>query len=181
TTPTRAILTLSLHDALPIYTREAVGVRVLGDVLDGRLLRQRDGDGVAVVLADEHHRKAVDACEVERLVEVALRRGAVAEVADGEIGRASCREGVERAVGGIRDATVTGVQTCALPIYTREAVGVRVLGDVLDGRLLRQRDGDGVAVVLADEHHRKAVDACEVERLVEVALRRGAVAEVADG
>src|SRR5207245_846384 len=38
-----------------------------------------------------------------------------------EIGRASCRERVEMEVGGeaedgIRDATVTGVQTCALPI-----------------------------------------------------------------
>src|SRR5207245_2485160 len=36
-----------------------------------------------------------------------------------EIGRASCREGVEKSMvaeDGIRDATVTGVQTCALPI-----------------------------------------------------------------
>src|SRR5207245_703617 len=40
-----------------------------------------------------------------------------------EIGRASCRERVEREVlakaeDGIRDATVTGVQTCALPIFS---------------------------------------------------------------
>src|SRR5437879_1985824 len=38
-----------------------------------------------------------------------------------EIGRASCREGVNRwraakAEDGIRDTSVTGVQTCALPI-----------------------------------------------------------------
>src|SRR5689334_11042998 len=36
-----------------------------------------------------------------------------------QIGRASCRERVESAVeDGIRDGTVTGVQTCALPILT---------------------------------------------------------------
>src|SRR5437762_838219 len=33
-----------------------------------------------------------------------------------EIGRASCREGGELWVDGIRDTSVTGVQTCALPI-----------------------------------------------------------------
>src|SRR5699024_7354230 len=36
----------------------------------------------------------------------------------GEIGRASCREtGTSTEEGGIRDRSVTGVQTCALPIY----------------------------------------------------------------
>src|SRR5688572_1293270 len=37
----------------------------------------------------------------------------------GKIGRASCRERVEISVDGIRDLTVTGVQTCALPISVR--------------------------------------------------------------
>src|SRR5690606_20537576 len=47
-----------------------------------------------------------------------------------KIGRASCRESVDimyvagrffQAEDGIRDFHVTGVQTCALPIYLREA------------------------------------------------------------
>src|SRR5688500_15474227 len=46
-----------------------------------------------------------------------------------EIGRASCRESVEGETGaaedGIRDYKVTGVQTCALPIYLQEAVAHR--------------------------------------------------------
>ena len=54
---------------------------MLGDVLDRRLLGERDRDGVAVVLADEDDGEAVDAGEVQGLVEVALGGGPVAEVA----------------------------------------------------------------------------------------------------
>ena len=68
--------------AVDDHAGEPVAVRVLRDVAHRRLLVERDRDGVAVVLADEHERDAVDAGEVARLVEVALRRGAVAEEAD---------------------------------------------------------------------------------------------------
>src|SRR5690606_38623237 len=44
-----------------------------------------------------------------------------------EIGRASCREreyseSVDEAEDGIRDFHVTGVQTCALPIYRKKSI-----------------------------------------------------------
>ena len=68
--------------AVDDHPQAAVLVGVLGDVLHRRLLDQRHGDGVAVVLAHRHQRQVVDAGEVHRLVEVALAGGAVAEVTD---------------------------------------------------------------------------------------------------
>src|SRR5205807_9140176 len=81
----------------------------------------------------------------------------LAGVADGRVGR-----GVD--VDGI----------VAVHDHAGQPVGVGVLGDVLDRRLLGQGNGDGVAVVLAHEDDGQAVDPGEVERLVEVALRGGA-------
>src|SRR5437870_3603817 len=46
-----------------------------------------------------------------------MPRAAPERRAGGQIGRASCRERVEGEVDGIRDGHVTGVQTCALPIF----------------------------------------------------------------
>src|SRR2546430_6164947 len=62
-----------------------------------------------------------------------------------------------QAEDGIRDLTVTGVQTCALPIYARGAR--RVLGRVAPARpagagagSLRRRDRAGGAEVRSEEH-----------------------------
>src|SRR5437588_675579 len=95
------------------------------------------------------------------------------DMALGGPGRAAA---ADACVGGGVD--VEGV--VAVGDDAREPVGVGVLGDVLDGGLLGERHRDGVAVVLADEHHRQAVDPGQVQGLVEVALGRGPVAEVAD-
>src|ERR671913_64290 len=56
-------------------------------------------------------------------------------------------------------------------------------GPLVDGpgHLLGQRHRDRPLVVLAEEHHRGAVHGGEVERLADVALAGGAVAEVGDG
>src|SRR5213079_1853440 len=59
---------------------QAVGQRLLGDRLRVGLFLERHGDGPLVVLADEHDRDVPDPREVQRLVEVALAGGAVAEV-----------------------------------------------------------------------------------------------------
>src|SRR5208282_6223415 len=45
-----------------------------------------------------------------------------------------------QAEDGIRDATVTGVQTCALPIYRRGALGTGGRGDEARLRRLRRVD-----------------------------------------
>ena len=101
---------------------EPVGVGVLGDVLDGRLLGQGHGDGVAVVLADEDHGDAVNAGEVQRLVEVAFGRRPVAEVGDGHarvVARHLRGQGHARGVGdvgGDRRRTGDDVQRPAAPV-----------------------------------------------------------------
>src|SRR3989475_433479 len=59
---------------------EAVRQSLLGKSLRGGLAGDRDGDGPLVVLAEEDRRGLEDAREVHRGVEVALARGAVAEV-----------------------------------------------------------------------------------------------------
>ena len=61
--------------------REAIGRSALLERGDGHLLRQRDADRVAVVLAEEDDRQLVHAGEVHRLVGRALGRGTVTEVA----------------------------------------------------------------------------------------------------
>ena len=99
--------------------------------------------------------------------------------------RLALDEGGSLALPCVADGGVHGgvhvERVVAVDDHPRHSVGVRVLGDVLDRRLLGEGHGDGVAVVLADEDDREAVDAREVQGLVEVTLRRGAVAEVADG
>ena len=92
-------------------------------------------------------------------------------------------EGGALALPGVADRRVDGGVDVdgivAVDDHARQPVGVGVLGDVLDRRLLGERHRDGIAVVLAHEHDRQPMDAGEVEGLVEVALRRRAVAEVA--
>src|SRR5690606_5949868 len=71
---------------------------------------------------------------IEVIVRQMLRKVRVTEVGDTnflvdeqvEIGRASRRERAGIPVAGIRDFHVTGVQTCALPIYPHDIL--RVLG-----------------------------------------------------
>ena len=65
--------------AVDPQAREAEAVGALVE-RDARLALKRLGDGPLVVLAEEHHRRVVDAGEHERLVDVALARRAVAEV-----------------------------------------------------------------------------------------------------
>jgi hypothetical protein len=88
---------VAVHD----HSGQPVGMSVLGDVLDRRLFGERDRDGVAVVLADEHDRQPVDAGEVEGLVKVALRGGAVAEVGHDDVVSAF-ELGRQRHAGGVR-------------------------------------------------------------------------------
>jgi hypothetical protein len=117
-----------------------------------------------------------------------LRRAVGAVVVVGRVGHVAVGlaldEGRPLAVAGPADGRVHGGVDVegVVPVddHTAEAVAVGPVGDVVDRRLLRQRDRDGVAVVLADEDARQAVDAGEVERLVEVALRRRPLTEVAD-
>ena len=142
---------------------EAVGVGAVGDVVDRRLRRHRHRDGVAVVLADEHHRELVDAGEVERLVEVALGGGALAEVADdhpvlaaelggvgeaggvGELGRDRGRAGDDVALGPA--PVVRHLASAAVRI-----VGPRQHGqeDLLHGHAEGEHHA-GVAVVGEDD------------------------------
>src|SRR5207245_7398958 len=51
-----------------------------------------------------------------------------------------------QAEDGIRDATVTGVQTCALPIFLAGSMGIK-LGYAALGRLFRGPTGEGDLVV----------------------------------
>src|SRR5207245_2213063 len=75
-----------------------------------------------------------------------------------EIGRASCRERGEVVVAarcdaedGIRDATVTGVQTCALPIFRSSWYWPQAHNDVVQ-KLLRQAR-KGVRIVYVPGNH----------------------------
>src|SRR2546430_13432992 len=59
-----------------------------------------------------------------------------------------------QAEDGIRDLTVTGVQTCALPIFVRDLLGVELVD--LDG-LIGADDGDGARLdieLLGELEHR---------------------------
>ena len=71
--------------AVDHHAVEAVGGGPVGHVGHRRLLPHPDGDGVAVVLAHEDGGQPVDAREVERLVEVALRGRRLAEPGDGDL------------------------------------------------------------------------------------------------
>ena len=57
----------------------AVSDRLVGEGRRGGLLGQRHGDREAVVLDEEDHRRLPDGREIQRLVEVALARAAVAD------------------------------------------------------------------------------------------------------
>jgi hypothetical protein len=71
-------------------------------VLDRHLLGLGDGDGVAVVLAEEDDREAVDPGEVAALVEIAFGGGALAEAGDRHLAGAAELGGVGHA-GRLRD------------------------------------------------------------------------------
>src|SRR5256886_5882767 len=66
-----------------------------------------------------------------------------------------------QAEDGIRYLTVTGVQTCALPIFKRQSETAIQIVDALDGALsdhtvgtgLSQRDVEAVRAVLAEVKH----------------------------
>src|ERR1044071_4235983 len=73
---------------------------------------------------------------------------------------------------------VHGEHVVAVHLDARKAVGGGLLGDGAGIRLLLERHGDGPLIVLADEDHRPMPDTCEVSRLVKIALRRRAIAEV---
>lgn len=76
---------------------DAVGDAAGGDAVAAVLLRRRRRDGVAVVAADKNARAGARRCEVQRCVEIALARGALAKVA--------CYDGRGRG-GGIGDVAV---------------------------------------------------------------------------
>ena len=83
-----------------------------------------------------------------------------------------------RALDGLAAGGVDREDVVAVHLDARQAVGERLLRDGLGVRLLLERHRDRPLVVLAHEDDRHVPDAREVERLVEVALGRRAVAEV---
>jgi len=105
--PSARIPSISRRDRLP------------GDGLRVALVFEPRGDGVLVVLADEHRPGVVDAGEVERLVDVALAGRAVAEVGD---------PGVRPALQRLPPADAGGVQRLR-PDGNRRREGVFALGD----------------------------------------------------
>ena len=60
---------------------DAVGLRLGGDVGLGLRTLERSAHGVEVVLAEEQHRQLPELGQVQRLVELALGDGAIAEEA----------------------------------------------------------------------------------------------------
>src|SRR5205809_6942741 len=53
-----------------------------------------------------------------------------------------------QAEDGIRDVAVTGVQTCALPIYVSDELGRRIAGRDLElGRIAQQSLGEGADLI----------------------------------
>src|SRR5690625_1940993 len=94
-------------------------------------------------------------------------------------------EGGAKAFAGPLDRllqhVVAGEHIHAVDQVAGHAVGVGLHGDVLGGGLLVVVDGDGVAVVLHEEHDRGTLHAREVDARVEVALGGRAVTERAHG
>jgi hypothetical protein len=80
-----------------------------------------------------------------------------------------------RPLDGLRSAAVHLEDVVAVDTLGRHSVGRRPFRQA-SRHLLGDRNRDGVLVVLDDENHREAADYRKVERLVEVALRRGALA-----
>jgi hypothetical protein len=83
-----------------------------------------------------------------------------------------------RTVDGLAARGVDREDVVAIHLNARQTVGEGLLRDRLGVRLLLERYRDRPLVVLAHEHDGHVPDAREVERLVEVALGRGAVAEI---
>ena len=75
---------------------------------------------------------------------------------------------------------VDGEHVGAVDDHALEAVGLRAVGEVLDGVLEVRRRRVRPLVVVADEHDREAPHAGEVHPLVRVAARGRALAEPAD-
>ena len=78
-----------------------------------------------------------------------------------------------------RSRLVRGAHVGAVDGRAGHGVAAGAQGEALDGHLARERDGDGVLVVLDEEDDGEFVDGGEVHRLVHFALAGGAVAEEA--
>ena len=179
------------------------GVDVVEDPLGaGRGARLRLGEGGVDLGAQLLHQRLLGG-----LVDQPLRRQMAAHALDRVEGAVLVEldriDVARRVVGGVVRAHAVGPgldERRPLPrprprdrpragvVHREEVVAVDELaGDAVAGRprgearrrgLLAHRGGDGPAVVLEHEDDRRAAHAGEVERLVRVALRRGAVAEV---
>src|SRR5207245_6170272 len=72
-----------------------------------------------------------------------------------------------QAEDGIRDATVTGVQTCALPIYRRRAQDLEgrreVVGETLDDERVAAERQVGAVLLAGPHRHEEAGIALENE------------------
>jgi pyruvate dehydrogenase E1 component alpha subunit len=77
----------------------------------------------------------------------------------------------------VRDRRVDLDDVVAVDRGGRDAVGGRMDGQALDGRVGRERRELGVAVVLAHENHRQPPETSDVERLMKRPGLTGAVAE----
>src|SRR6267143_2403998 len=78
-----------------------------------------------------------------------------------------------QAEDGIRDGTVTGVQTCALPILAKVAGAEQGIGVA---RFVRLRDDPftaEIALAVVDAHQRKGIGRLLLRRLTEAASERG--------
>jgi hypothetical protein len=85
-----------------------------------------------------------------------------------------------RLVGGVLDRVIDGEHVVAVGADRLDAIAEALDRDRGRGGLQRARRRDRPLVVLADQHDRRPGDAGEVERDVEVALARAAVAHVAE-
>src|SRR2546425_8846654 len=83
------------------------------------------------------------------------------------------------ALDGAADDVANGQRIHAVDRLGRNAVELAELPDSGLGQRPLERGPHGVAVVLADPDHRQLPERGEIHRLVELALRDGAVAEVA--
>src|SRR5438034_6062455 len=88
-----------------------------------------------------------------------------------------------QAEDGIRDHCVTGVQTCALPIFSRSGLPKGVFnlvmgrGSVVGEAFLNSRDVDAITFTGSVSTGRKVASACEIGRAS--CRERGEIARVA--
>ena len=134
--------------AVDAHAGQAVADGLVRQVCRVRLLVQRHGDRVLVVLHQEHHRSLVDGGAVAGLVEVALAGGAVAEEAQGDARvpgqfRGEPEADGVRALGGQRRALRHGAPLLGV---VAAVPGAAQQGERVDGRDAAQHEGGGVAV-----------------------------------